>query len=173
MRRSGGRAEPLETTWNPWTRAAASAQAGAWDLDLSLFDEVGDARRGMAPPELGELHYRAHRYGIKVWFGTEAPPREHYEAQVVGAKEVKQAKVHALEVGFHSEYPKSVASWVGPTSGGGCRKRGPIPISVSANSARNSRPDFSITSPRSHPCAELVTSNRARSVRSATWPDVI
>jgi len=39
----------------PVDAAAASAQAGAWDLDLSLFDEVGDARRGMAPPELGEL----------------------------------------------------------------------------------------------------------------------
>ena len=61
----------------------------------------------MAPPELGELRYRSHRYGIKVWFDTAAAPREHYEAQVIGAKEVKQAKVLALEVGFHAEYPKA------------------------------------------------------------------
>ncbi len=85
----------------------AYGQASGVELELSLFDEVADALRGMAPPELGELHYRAHRYGIKVWFGTEVPPREHYEAQVVGAKVVEQAKILALEVGFHSEYPKA------------------------------------------------------------------
>jgi hypothetical protein len=60
----------------------------------------------MAPPELGELRVRARTYGIKVWFGPEAPPREHYEAQVIGPKGVPRAKVLALEVGFHSEYPK-------------------------------------------------------------------
>lgn len=75
-------------------------------MDLSLFDEVAYALRGMAPPELGELHHRAHRYGIKVWFGPEAPPREHYEAQVIGPDGDKRAKVLALEVGFHAEYPK-------------------------------------------------------------------
>jgi hypothetical protein len=44
------------------------------------------------------------RYGIKVWFGPSEPPREHYEAQVIGARGVKSAKTLALEVGFHAEH---------------------------------------------------------------------
>jgi hypothetical protein len=75
-------------------------------VESSLFDEVGDAIRGMTPPDLGELHHRAHRYGIKVWFESATPTREHYEAQLIGAKEVKGAKVLAIEIGFHAEYPK-------------------------------------------------------------------
>jgi hypothetical protein len=75
-------------------------------VEDALFDDVADVMRGMTPAELGDLHCRAHRYGIKVWFGPEKPTREHYEAQIIGAKEVKQAKVLALEVGFHSEYAK-------------------------------------------------------------------
>jgi len=73
-----------------------------------LFDEVGEALRGFAPPELGDYHHRAHRYGVKVWFGPTTPPKEHYEAQVVGADADKHATVLAIEVGFHSEYPKAV-----------------------------------------------------------------
>jgi hypothetical protein len=75
-------------------------------LEHSVFDEAADALRGMAPTELGELRCRSHRYGVKVWFDTENAPREHYEAQVVGKREVKKAKVLAVEVGFHAEYPK-------------------------------------------------------------------
>ena len=74
-------------------------------MDDSLFDDVGDIVQSMAPAELGECRHRAHRYGIKVWFGTSKPGREHYEAQVVGAAEVDGAAILALEVGFHSEYP--------------------------------------------------------------------
>ena len=76
-------------------------------MESSLFDEVADAIRGMAPSELGAVHHRAHRYGIKVWFGSDTPTREHYEAQVIGAKEVKGAKTLALEIGFHAEYGKA------------------------------------------------------------------
>jgi hypothetical protein len=76
-------------------------------VELSLFDEVGEALRGMAPAELGEFHHRAHSYGVKVWFGPATPPREHYEAQVVGADADKRATVLAIEVGFHAEYPKA------------------------------------------------------------------
>jgi hypothetical protein len=76
-------------------------------VELSVFDEVGEALRGMAPPELGEYRHRAHRYGVKVWFGPAAPPREHYEAQVVGADADARASVLAIEVGFHSEHPKA------------------------------------------------------------------
>ena len=122
-------------------------------VEDALFDDVADVMRGMTPAELGDLRCRAHRYGIKVWFGPEKPTREHYEAQVIGAKEVKRAKVLALEVGFHSEYakpaendavinhllasekkwrrserkPKSDRSSDAPTTGVAFRKLGPTP----------------------------------------------
>jgi hypothetical protein len=76
-------------------------------VELSLFDEVGEALRGMAPAGLGAFHHRAHAYGVKVWFGPATPPREHYEAQVVGADADQRATLLAIEVGFHAEYPKA------------------------------------------------------------------
>jgi hypothetical protein len=75
-------------------------------MEIGLFDEVGEAVRGLLPPELGLVRFRAHRYGVKLWFDTDAPPREHYEAQVIGAKHVPDATTLALEVGFHAEHPK-------------------------------------------------------------------
>ena len=71
-----------------------------------MFDAVAAILPGMLPDELGEVRLYAHRYGIKVWFDTEKAPKEHYEAQVVGAKDVPDAKVLAIEVGFHAEHPK-------------------------------------------------------------------
>jgi hypothetical protein len=76
-------------------------------VEFSVFEEVGGVLRGLAPTELGEYRHRAHRYGVKVWFGPATPPREHYEAQVVGPDADAQAKVLAIEVGFHSEYPSA------------------------------------------------------------------
>ena len=76
-------------------------------MELSIFEEAGEALRGLAPPELGEYRHRAHRYGVKVWFGPATPTREHYEAQVVGAEADRRATVLAIEVGFHAEYPKA------------------------------------------------------------------
>jgi hypothetical protein len=73
-------------------------------MESQLFEEVGDALRGMLPPDLGELRLRVRRYGIKVWFGAVEPPREHYEAQVISRDAVKEAKVLALEIGFHAEH---------------------------------------------------------------------
>lgn len=73
---------------------------------MELFEAVGDALRGLVPPELGPVRQRWHRDGVKVWFGPEAPTREHYEAQVVGAALVPDASVLAVEVGFHAENPK-------------------------------------------------------------------
>lgn len=73
-------------------------------MDLQLFDEVGEALRGLLPEELGTLRTKHHRYGIKVWFGPATPTREHYEAQVIGAKHVPEASVLAIEVGFHAEH---------------------------------------------------------------------
>jgi hypothetical protein len=76
-------------------------------VDLHLFDAVAVNLRALVPRELGEVQLKCHRYGIKVWFGTPATAtREHYEAQVVGAKHVPEAKVLALEVGFHAEHAK-------------------------------------------------------------------
>lgn len=72
-------------------------------MELFLFDEVGETVRSLVPPELGDLRVRARRYGLKVWYGPATPPREHYEAQVIGAKHVADASVLALEIGFHAE----------------------------------------------------------------------
>jgi hypothetical protein len=75
-------------------------------VDSSLFEEVADALRGMLPPELGGVRLRVRRYGLKAWFGAPDPPREHYEAQVIGPKGVTGAKTLAIEIGFHAEHPK-------------------------------------------------------------------
>jgi hypothetical protein len=73
-------------------------------VDLPLFDEVGEVLRGLLPTELGELRTKHHRYGIKVWFGPATPTREHYEAQVIGAKHEAEAAALAIEVGYHAEH---------------------------------------------------------------------
>ena len=73
-------------------------------MELQLFDEVGEVLRGLVSGDLGELRVRHHRYGIKVWFDSDKPTREHYEAQVIGAKHVPEASVLAIEVGFHAEH---------------------------------------------------------------------
>jgi hypothetical protein len=75
-------------------------------LEPLLFEEVADALHGMIPSDLGRLQQRARRYGIKVWFGDDAPTREHYEAQVISPDAVRDAKVLALEIGFHAEHPR-------------------------------------------------------------------
>lgn len=74
-------------------------------MELTLFDEVADALTGLVPRELGQLRYRARRYGIKVWFDEEAPPREHYEAQIISRVHAAAATTAALELGFHAEHP--------------------------------------------------------------------
>jgi hypothetical protein len=75
-------------------------------IDIGVFDEVGEVLRGLIPATLGEARQSVRRYGIKVWFGPEGPPREHYEAQVIGAAAVPGARTLALEIGFHAEHPK-------------------------------------------------------------------
>lgn len=76
-------------------------------MELGLFDEVGEAVRGLIRPDLGVVRFKAHRYGVKLWFDTDSAPREHYEAQVIGPKHVAEATMLALEVGFHSEHSKA------------------------------------------------------------------
>lgn len=73
-----------------------------------MFDQVADGLRGLVPESLGVLRVQARRWGIKVWLDAEVCPREHYEAQVLGAKHVAGAEVLAIEVGFHAEHPKPV-----------------------------------------------------------------
>jgi hypothetical protein len=77
-------------------------------MDAWIFDEVADALCGLVPRELGRLRYRARRYGIKVWFDDEAPPPEHYEAQMISREYADDAAVAALEVGFHAEHASRV-----------------------------------------------------------------
>ncbi|MEM7324583.1 MAG: hypothetical protein AAF531_15950 [Actinomycetota bacterium] len=72
-------------------------------MELPLFDQVADVVRSLTPEELGELRMRAHRRGIKVWFNTEKPPREHYEAQLLARRHVDGGDGMALEIGFHAE----------------------------------------------------------------------
>ena len=76
-------------------------------LDLGLFDQTADALRALVPADLGDLRCQARRWGLKVWFDADECPRQHYEAQVVGAKHVPEATVLAIEVGFHAEHPAS------------------------------------------------------------------
>jgi hypothetical protein len=74
---------------------------------MGLFDQVADALLSLVPADLGELRTQPRRWGLKAWFETEECPREHYEAQVVGARHVPGADVLAVEVGFHAEHPKA------------------------------------------------------------------
>lgn len=76
-------------------------------MDLSPFEAAEALVAGMVPDELGTVRSSAHKYGIKVWFDTPKAPKEHYEAQVVGARDVPGAKVLAIEVGFHAEHAKA------------------------------------------------------------------
>ena len=75
-------------------------------MEVHLFAEVGDLLRSMAPEGLGELRFRSHRRGIKVWFGPETPPKEHYEAQFIPIRYVQGAdsESSAVEIGFHAEH---------------------------------------------------------------------
>ena len=74
-------------------------------MDLLLFEEVADAVERLVPMGLGPVRHRAHRYGVKVWFGEDRPAREHYEAQVMGAAAMDGAELLVLELGFHAEHP--------------------------------------------------------------------
>jgi hypothetical protein len=74
-------------------------------VELPLFEQVADAVRSLAPSELGELRLRVHARGVKVWFGAEKPPREHYEAQLLARSHVDGREGVALEIGFHAEDP--------------------------------------------------------------------
>lgn len=73
-------------------------------MDDDLFDQAAEALRSMAPAELGDLHVRPRRWGLKVWFGAAEPTREHYEAQVLGARHLPEGATLGIEIGFHAEH---------------------------------------------------------------------
>lgn len=75
-------------------------------MELPLFEQVADLIRALTPEELGELHVRAHRRGVKVWFDQATVPKEHYEAQMLARRHIDGRDGMAIEVGFHSEHPK-------------------------------------------------------------------
>lgn len=72
-------------------------------MEPHLFDHVADVVTSMAPSGLGELRFRTHRRGIKVWFGPEKPSKEHYEAQIIPRRYVDGTDGVAIEIGFHAE----------------------------------------------------------------------
>jgi hypothetical protein len=73
-------------------------------MEEAPFNEAADVLRSLLPPRLDGARMRARRYGVKVWYGSADPAKEHYEAQLIGARYVPQATVLALEIGFHSEH---------------------------------------------------------------------
>lgn len=73
-------------------------------MELPLFDQVDDLIHALAPDELGDIRSRAHRRGVKVWFGPAKPPQEHFEAQLLGRHHVDGVAGMALEIGFHCEH---------------------------------------------------------------------
>ncbi len=79
-------------------------------MELPLFDQIADVVRSLTPDELGDLRLRTHRRGIKVWFDTEKPPREHYEAQLLARRHVDGKEGMAIEIGFHAENRETEAN---------------------------------------------------------------
>jgi hypothetical protein len=73
-------------------------------VDDTLFDEVAEATRTLVPAELGTLRLRPRRWALKAWFGPAEPIKEHYEAQIIGAKHVPGATSLGIEIGFHAEH---------------------------------------------------------------------
>jgi hypothetical protein len=76
-------------------------------VEDTLFNEASDVLRSLLPQGLDGARMRARRYGVKVWYGSADPAKQHYEAQVIGARYVPHATVLAVEIGFHSEHANS------------------------------------------------------------------
>lgn len=74
-------------------------------MEVPLFELVGHAVRVALEPADGDapVRIRAHRRGLKVWFGDQRPARQHYEAQLIPRRYVDGEHGTALEIGFHAE----------------------------------------------------------------------
>lgn len=74
-----------------------------------MFDEAAAIVPALIPiEELGDVRVQPRTWGMKVWFGPARPPKQHYEAQVLGADADRSgtSKYLCIEVGFHTEVPK-------------------------------------------------------------------
>jgi hypothetical protein len=75
----------------------------------SLFEDAAAVLPSMIPESLGRLLVEPRRWGLKAWFGsTGRAPKVHYEAQLVGARDLPGRGVQrlAMEVGWHAEQAK-------------------------------------------------------------------
>ncbi|MDH3681950.1 MAG: hypothetical protein OEV40_18585 [Acidimicrobiia bacterium] len=76
-------------------------------MELPLFEQTGELARALVAADLGELRFRAHRRGVKVWFGPAKPSRFHFEAQLIPnhlAPDGAGSDDVTIEVGFHAEH---------------------------------------------------------------------
>ena len=73
-------------------------------MELGLFEQVGDAVVSLLGPAYDDAHRKAHRYGLKVWFGPKKPTRAHYECQMIDRRLIDGRKGWAIETGFHAEH---------------------------------------------------------------------
>lgn len=73
-------------------------------VELPLFEQIGEATRSLVAAELGDLRFRAHRGGVKVWFDTTKATRHHFEAQLLARRHVDGGSGVVIEVGFHAEH---------------------------------------------------------------------
>ncbi|MGI9604177.1 MAG: hypothetical protein ACR2QE_20025 [Acidimicrobiales bacterium] len=71
-----------------------------------MFDQVADAVSSLISPDYEDFQHKAHRYGVKVWFGPKKPTRAHYESQFINRRLVDGTEGWAIETGFHTEHPK-------------------------------------------------------------------
>ncbi len=71
-----------------------------------MFDQVADAVASLIEPDYDDFRFKAHRYGLKVWFGPQKPTRVHYESQFVNRRHIDGGEGWAIETGFHAEHPK-------------------------------------------------------------------
>ena len=104
-RRPFGREQAPTLIWARWATGQvhhAARSSCRWSCSRRWARSCGAWCRR----DLGELHQRSHKYGVKVWFDTEKPTREHYEAQVIGKRYVPEASILAIELGFHAENTK-------------------------------------------------------------------
>lgn len=87
-------------------RSLPIADTNVLVVELSAFDEVAEYVRALLPNDYDGVRIRSHRRGVKIWFGEEKAAKEHYEAQYLARRHVDGKPGHAVEIGFHSEYPK-------------------------------------------------------------------
>lgn len=75
-------------------------------MEIPLFEQTGELTRALVDEEFGPVRFKAHRRGVKVWFGAVKPSRFHYEAQLIPHRFGPGAGPDetTIEVGFHAEH---------------------------------------------------------------------